>query len=389
MKALLPEILPEFHLPTEIYIQQDIIRETGTILSKLCSRVLMVITSTDYSEYSGAAEEVARSLKASNVGCIIYDEIPGDPNTEEVDLAVAFAKKTNCDLVLGFGTDGSINAAKAIALLINNYIFCNDVFSSEITEKPLPLVTMPVKPLFGLEIAPLFYLREIQNNTLKCYYNKILYPNITIIDPSLTLNIDEENYILSVVSTLAIATESVISTANNDIVNTFSLKAIDIIFRNLTLAYNEGQNLTPRIYLSTASVMAGISFSVSYLSVALAIALALSSRCEIDTPTGMGIILPHIMEFNLTSSPGKYVQMSKVMGEDVKDVTVIEAAIKAVEAIRKLELDVNIPQRLSDYNISRAELSNIANISMTFDFIQNAPRPLNPSEIETILVAAF
>ncbi len=364
--------------------------DVGTILSRFGSRVLMVVTSRDYENFTASAEKVAKNLKASNVGCIVYDEIPGDPNTEDIDLAVAFAKKTNCDVVLGFGSEDSINAAKAIALLINNFLFCNDIFDkSDFKEAPVTFVTMPVIPLFGLEIAPIFYLREIHEKTRKCIYNRSLYPKATIIDPSISLHADEETYIRSVISTLAIATESVISTANNDIINTFSLKSIDMIFRNLTIAYNEGQNLTPRIYLSTASVMAGISFSVAYLSVALAIALAISSRSSVDTLTGMGIILPHIMEFNLTSSPGKYVQMSKVMGEDVKDITVIEAAIKTVEAIRKLELDVDVPQRLSDFGIIRSELSNIANISMSFDFIHNAPRPLTPSEVETILVAAF
>ncbi len=390
MKPLEHDILADFHLPTEIYIQHDILAETGKILSRFGSRVLIIITSRDFQDYTETAEQLARTLKSSDMGCIIYDEVPHNPNTEDIDLAVTFAKKTNCDIIIGFGSEDSINAAKAVALLINNYYFCDDIFTEKKFNKmTVTLITMPIMPLFGLEIAPIFYLREIQQNTRKCLYHRNLFPRATIVDPAVTLQTEEETYIRSVISTLAVATESVISTANNDIINTFSLKSIDMIFRNLNIAYNESQNLTPRVYLSTSSVMAGISFSVAYLSVALSISLALSARSEIDTPTGMAIILPHIMEFNLTSSPGKYVQMSKVMGEDVKDVTVIEAAIKAVEAIRKLEIDVNIPQRLSDYGISRSELSNIANISMTYNFIENAPRPLTPNEVETILVAAY
>ena len=150
------------------------------------------------------------------------------------------------------------------------------------------------------------------------------------------MKINEEKAMKLSLSTLAIATESVISTNNNDIINTFALKSIDMIFRNLPITYREPQNIIPRTYLSTASVMAGIAFSIAYLSITLSISLALASKSDISMESAMSIILPHIMEFNLTSSPGKYVQMSKVMGEDVKEITVIEAAIKAVEAIRKL-----------------------------------------------------
>jgi alcohol dehydrogenase class IV len=95
------------------------------------------------------------------------------------------------------------------------------------------------------------------------------------------------------------------------------------------------------------------------------------------------------MEYNLTSSPGKYVQMSKVMDEDVKDITVIEAAIKAVEGVRKLEIDVDIPQRLSSFEINKSDFSRVAEIAMTYPFLENAPRPLTKNEIETILIAAY
>ena len=135
--------------------------------------------------------------------------------------------------------------------------------------------------------------------------------------------------------------------------------------------------------------MSGIAFSGTYLSISLGIALAMASRCTIDVESAMSVIAPHIMEFNLTTAPGKYVQMSKVMGEDVRDVTVIEAAIKSVEAIRKLSADVSVPQRLSNYSIEKNEFKGLASLALTFPFLENAPRPLSRDEIETILIAAY
>jgi alcohol dehydrogenase class IV len=83
------------------------------------------------------------------------------------------------------------------------------------------------------------------------------------------------------------------------------------------------------------------------------------------------------------------VQMSKVMDEDVRDITVIEAAIKAVEGVRKLEIDSDIPQRLSSFEIPKTEFSRIAEIALNYPFLENAPRPLSRDEIETILIAAY
>jgi alcohol dehydrogenase class IV len=135
--------------------------------------------------------------------------------------------------------------------------------------------------------------------------------------------------------------------------------------------------------------MCGIAFSIAFLSTSLAISLAISSKTDIEVDLAMSLVIPHIMEYNLTTSPGKYVQMSKVMGEDVRDITVIEAAIKAVEAVRKLEIDLDIPQRLSSFDITQNQIKEIAELAYTYPFINNTPRPLSPGEIETILIAAY
>ncbi len=383
-------ITPDFHLPTEIYIRQNILSDISGIVSKFGSRFIIVTTSSDFEIYYEVIDQISKSLKKAGIGCIIYDDLPQYPNTENIDFAVSFVKKTNCDAIIGFGGVESINAGKAISLLTNNYIFCYDLFSKgELSQPAIPLITMPAHPVFGLEIAPMLFLNDIHDRIKKTYFNQLLYPVAAIVDPILSIKMSEEKAIKCSIATLAIASESVISTMNNDIINTFALKSIDMIFRNLPSSYREPQNVLPRVYLATASAMSGIAFSIAYLSITLSISMALASKTEISIENAMSVILPHIMEFNLTTSPGKYVQMSKVMGEDVKDITVIEAAIKAVEAIRKIEMDTDVAQKLSQYSVPKFLFGEIATLAMTYPFHENAPRPLNANEIETILVAAY
>ncbi len=384
------EIKPDFHLPSRIYIRQGIINEIRKIIPQFGSRVIIVTTSKDLEVYGSAIEVISRQLKDAGVGCIVYDGISVPPNTESIDTAAAYIKKTNCDLIIGFGEVDAINAAKALSVLATNYIFCHDLLSNpRITEKPLKFITIPASPSFGFEIAPLFYIEEIHDMTKKIYYNQELYPEATIVDPLISHMSSAGHIMKSTLATLAIASESVISKNDNDIINTYALKSIDIIFRNIPIVYRDPRNSSPRIFLSTASIMSGIAFAVSFLSITLAISLALASRTKLDIESSMSIILPHIMEFNLTSSPGKYVQMSKVMGEDCRDITVIEAAIKAVEAIRKLAADIDIPQRLSSYDISKSVFKEVAELAVHYPFVFNTPREINTSEIETILIAAY
>jgi alcohol dehydrogenase class IV len=383
------DIVPDFHVPTEVFVKDQIISNIGALIKQYGSRSILITTNSDFEKFHHAIDIISNNLRKYDIGCIIYDEIPDNPNTEHIDSATYFVKKVNCDIIIGFGGIDSINSAKAIAILMNNYFFADELFETKKTQPPVNLITIPSYPLYGFEILPMLYLTDIHTMTKKVYKNSLLFPRATFIDPQIATSIDDETTAKTAICTLSIATESVISKMNNGFINSLALRAIDLIFKNLPLAYKEPANTAPRQELSVASIMSGLSFSVAELSLSLAVSLALSSQVNVDIKSAMGVILPHMMEYNLTSSPGKYVQMSKVMDEDVKDITVIEAAIKAVEGVRKLEIDVDIPQRLSTFEINKSDFSRVAEIAMTYPFLDNAPRPLTKNEIETILIAAY
>jgi len=383
------DLTPDIYIPTEIYIQKDIIPNIGYIIKKYGSKVILITTANDFVANSSIIETIYKNLKDLDIGCIVYDEISDIPDTEYVDSAVYFTKKTNCDTIIGLGGIESINVAKAVAILTNNSLFCEDLFNYPDVQPPVMLITIPTHPIFGFEILPMFYLTEIHEMTKKVYRNSLLFPKATIIDYNIANIPDEETIANNMISALAMSTESVISKKSNPFINTYALKSIDLIFKNLPKAYIDPKNPSPWNPLSIASIMSGFAFSASELSLSLAISLALSSRSDITVERGMGVILPHVMEYNLTASSSKYVQMSKVMDESIKDITVIEAAIKAIEGVRKLEIDINITQRLSQFDIQKIELSRVAEIANSYHFIENAPRPLSRDEIETILIAAY
>lgn len=383
------DITPDFHIPTEIFIKQGIISDIGRIIRGFGTKVLIIVSSEDFTRYNPAIETIVKSLNAGNIGCIIYDEIPGNPDTEYVDSAVYYAKMTMCDVIIGFGGIDSVNAAKAVALLTNNNLFCSSLFENPKIKPPVSLVIIPAIPLFGFEVLPAFYVTEIKQMVKNVYKNRSIFPSAIIVDPDIAAGTNEEAAADSSISILAISMESVISKKTNDFLNTYALKSIDIIFKTLPLAFRDPKNINHRIKLATASIMSGIAFATTELSLSLSISLALSSLYSIPVEKAMGLILPHVMEYNLTSSSGKYVQMSKVMDEELKDITVIEAAIKAVEGVRKLEIDVDIPQRLFQFDISKDKFSKAAEIALSYPFLNNSPRQLTRDEIETILIAAY
>jgi len=379
---------PDLYVPTAIYAQPDGISLLPSIVQLFGSRVLFITSTVDFNQYNHLFMSISRNLQSNNIPFIVYDEFP-ENNTDYIDSAVYFARKTHCNLIIGFGGIDSINAAKTVALLTPNYLFAHELFSYPHLYEPIPFISIPTHPLFGFEITPCTIISDIHDGIKKAFFHNYIFPKAIIIDPELSVGVEEDTIAKYTLGTLAIATESVISKNINNITNTLSLRTIDLVFKNLHVALQESDNETAKLNLLMASLMAGIAFSSAQLSVSLAISLALASLTQIDIASYMSVMLPHIMEYNLTSAPGKYVQMSKVMDEDVRDITVIEAAIKAVEGVRKLALDVDIPQRLSQFDVNKTIFSKVAEITLSYPFIQNAPRVLNRDEVETILIAAY
>jgi alcohol dehydrogenase class IV len=362
---------PEFHIPTRVFIQNNSIKQIGAIVSPYASRALIVTTSDDFEKYEKLVTDIAGYLQAASVYSIIYDEIPEKANNEYIDSAVYFAKKTNCDIIIGLGTFQSINCAKAIALLANNFLFCDDIYGYPEVQDPIRLITVPIMPLHGFEITPFFYMADILDYTIKVYYNTVLHPWATIIDPMLSLQVEDDTLISSCFAAAAFAIESVISKKATDFTNTYALKCIDLTFKHLTSLYRDHGNTACRMPLSTASLMGGIAFTGAFLSVSLALSLGLSSFSDVPITKTVGLLIPHIMD------------------ENVRDITVIEAAIKAIEAVRKMAIDIDMPQRLSQYEISKTLFSKAAKFAGTYPFIRNTPRPLSQDELETILIASF
>lgn len=385
-------IFPDFHLPTQIFLKPDILKSAGNILSAIGSRAVIITTASDFDRLEKPLMQLVSVLEYSGIQSIIFDEIPEISNTEFVDTAVYFTKKTNCDMVIGFGGIESINVAKLVSLLSTNFLFCEDLLNGNETGNiapPMTLITIPSHPLYGFEILPLVFTFDINQSVKKVYHNLSIYPMITIIDPNISIYVTDETTAFSGLAVLSLSTESIISKVTSEFTNTYALKSIDLLFKHLINAHRDNHNPSHRYPIAISSILCGVAFSLSFLSITMSISMAIASHTNTNVEKWMGIILPHVMEYNLTSSPGRYVQMAKVMDEDVREITVIEAAIKAIEGVRRIAFDLDIPPRLSQFGISKNEFTSIANLAASYPFIENAPRHLNRDEIETILIAAY
>lgn len=379
-----------YQFPPRIYFERDATANIGSLVKDIGSRVLLVTIQNEQTNPDELAN-IKSSIDRATTGCIIYDDFVKRPGFSELDTAAHFARQSRVDVVMAVGSRESFNAARAVALLCGNEVFASDLPHTQFPLKrdPLPIVTVPTVPTMGEETSPHF---TVFNETEKSIFHAAdwrLFPSIIFVDPQITTTLTESEMARAGVAVLAASIESILSKRANEITNSIALRALELIANNLVLLMHDSHNAGARTNVSMASLLAGMAHSNSQLGICYSIAAAVNYMTGLDFYTAMAILLPHVMEYNLTVSAGKYIHIARALDEDIKDITVIEAAIKAVEGVRKIYGDLSIPQRLSDFEIRKNDLMAIAALALQIPMIRNTSRDLDRNEVETILISAY
>lgn len=380
----------QFALPTRIQFERDINFRLGTYVREFGSRVLLLNLKSE-NKNPDELSILKTGLQKHSEGVILYDDFDSEPTSDQVDSITYFAKKSHADVIVAFGGLDTFSTAKAVSLLATNSLFAGDIINGKgkVKHPPLPLINVPVFPSLGEELSPAFTIIDSHDGLRKYYETESLFPTAVFYDSKIMDYMKAEDIARTGGGIMVYAIESQLSPHHNPISGAMVLKAIDIVRKTLPDLYRSPHDEKLFENFVWASVMQSIASVSSPMGVSYAMGLALKTMTEMDYFDALALILPHVMEYYLTAAPTQYISIARSLGEEVKDISVIEAAIKAVEGIRRLFLEVNLPTRLSEFHVRKQGLSDIARATSIFPHINNAPRQLSRNEIESILLAAY
>jgi alcohol dehydrogenase class IV len=96
------------------------------------------------------------------------------------------------------------------------------------------------------------------------------------------------------------------------------------------------------------------------------------------------VLLPTVIEFSVPGNPRRYADIAEAMGEETKGLTVDEAADKTVQAVKRLNHDLQIPS-LRGLGIDLTKFESVVS-KMAADAIAsgspgNNPQKATPEEI--------
>ncbi len=335
---------------------------------------------------AGLLGKVLTPLEQAGVQAQIFDQIEPNPRDHTVIKAFEFGKKKGCEVIIGLGGGSSIDAAKAVGVLMTNPGPLQDYLrGTAVKNPPPPLIAIPTTAGTGTEATQFSVVTDTERSFKMGIGSPLLMPRVGIVDPSLMESMPPALTAATGMDALTHAIEAFVSVNAQPFSDAMALHAIRLIGRYLRPSVANGADQEARSEMAIASTLAGVAFSNAGVGLVHAMAHPLGGRFDVPHGVANAILLPPVMRFNLIACMEKFGQVALALGEKVEELSAGEAAKKAVEAARQLSEDIGIPGHLSEVSVRGEGIPQLAADAMNMKRALGCnPRMVTQNEVEKL-----
>jgi len=337
--------ITKFAIP-EIIFGRGSLNYAGQCALRLGAKKVLLVSDSGI-EKAGWVQRLMDILKNEGVEWVYYPGVTSNPRDYEVEQGADFYRNNGADVIIAIGGGSAMDTAKGIAIIASNGGKIRDYEGANRVMRPLPpMVLITTTAGSGSDISQFCIITDVERAVKMSIITRTLVPNISIVDPLILQTKSETLIIQSAVDALAHAIEAYVSTIASPFTEMQSLKAIDLIIRNLPRAV-ETRSLDYLEKLSTASVAASMAFSNASLGAEHALAHSLGGHFDMRHGVIHPIMLTAVMRYNLESAETKFANIGRVI-LDRKIGSVRESALAGIEKLEEFFGTFNVARTLRE-----------------------------------------
>jgi len=372
-----------FYLPTKVIHGAHSTEVTGRELKALGVTKVLIVTDPVVKK-AGLVDGVVLSLQKNKIPWVMFDEVEEDPGGVTVGKGAELAFKEKCDGIVVIGGGSPICAGRGIGVVVTNGGKIRDYAGfDKATKPPLPLIAIPTTAGSGTEVSQFIVLKEEELHTKMVAGSPLFFPKVAILDPVLLKGLPFRQFVVSGVDALGHAMESYWATFATPITDALALQAVNMIYQNLRSA-STTDDLDAKEACLIASTMANIACGNSRLGLVHSMSSPVEGTYKIPHGIAVGILLPHVMEFNLPATYQRFATLARAMGENDRGRSIYDMAPCAITCIKRLLKDLGFPKKFSVSQVDPKAILGLAKIVMggpygifnpNMEYPMNAPVP--------------
>ena len=365
----------DFHPSTRIIFGENSLNQLGRLTKELGGHHVLVVTDSGIVR-AGILERTLHFLKKESLNVSVFDSVEENPTTRHVGDGVKFAKgQGQIDLIVGLGGGSAMDCAKGVNFILTNGGMMEDYWGVDKATAPmLPSIGIPTTAGTGSEAQSFALIaQEKTHQKMACGDKKARFRTV-ILDPALIKSVPRHVAATTGVDAISHAVESYVTTRRNPISQMFSKEAWRLLEGSFEILLSDPENIKARSRMLLGAHLAGAAIESSMLGAAHACANPLTTRYGITHGVAVGLMLPHVIQFNT--------QVVSALYQDLH-------LLPLHERIIELKTAADLPHQLRDVQIHPHNLPQLAREAAKQWTGKFNPRPVGEVEFFELFEAAY
>ena len=382
----------EFFMPGRIIVERGGVARLGEFAAPLGKKVLVV--------HNGPALLGRVGEALGSIPCEVYRQ-KGEPTVESVSEALAMARGSGCEVLIGIGGGSAVDTAKATAALLGNGGEPLDYMEvvgrgKKIRRPSYPWIAVPTTAGTGAEATRNAVVGYHAKQFKASIRSELMLPRLALLDAELAVGVPKHVTAASGADALCQVIESYTSVNANPMTDGLAQEGIARAGRSLRRAYDNGSDVDAREDMAIAALLSGIALTNAGLGAVHGFAAPLGGSFTVPHGVVCAALLPHVIRMNVkalrerqpqSAVLGRYATVGRTLTgrRELADERAVDAA---VEFIQELAAYMQIP-RLREFGITEAAVTPMVELAKRSSSMRYNPVVLTDEELATALLAAL
>tara|TARA_Y100000590_G_scaffold468563_3_gene651741 strand:+ start:7782 stop:8876 length:1095 start_codon:yes stop_codon:yes gene_type:complete len=312
----------------------------------------------------------------------IFSSISPDPTIQSCQNAINFLFNSKYDGIIAIGGGSVMDTAKAVmAALGSNIVNLQELLENENEYRFIkPSIFIPTTHGTGSEVTKWGTIWNKKERKKFSISHEKLYPNVAILDSSLTVTLPIDISIITSLDALSHSFEAIWNKNKNEKSTKYAITAICSIINNIESLKLDPLDIKVREKLLQASNIAGLAFSNTKTAAAHSISYPLTLNYNIPHGIASSISLGPLLKINQRKI---YNEIEKILSN--LELSNIDNLITTINSIPKGVLEFN----LRNWGVDKKEIPSLVKQSFTKERMENNIVKISEKNVEQILYEIF
>lgn len=356
-------------------------------------RRALVLVGSRSLEQSGLLSPLWDRLQSAGISTEKVAAPSHEPEVSDVDHLVQQWQEKGVgpgDCVIAMGGGSTIDLAKAAAALVTQPQPSSVVDYLEgvgrgltLSADPLPVIAVPTTAGTGTEATKNAVISSYAPPFKKSLRSDRMIPRVVIVDSELTCSLPPTTTAYTGMDAITQLLESYLSRRSAPLPQALCVQGLQLALPALPVAVREGTHREARTAMAHAALLSGMALANSGLGLAHGVAAALGVHAKVPHGLACAVMLPAALQVNRDVRLAELAELSRMVLK-CKASTTEAAADRLIETVNDVCRAVEIPSRLRDLGVTRAQLPELVPSSRGNSMSGN-PRELSDAELLDLL----